>query len=86
MKQLGHVDDVIAFVYKRRDQIVNVKYRTKDKRFSQVTTKCCCCLCTEKCVAKHSSLVCANLLFSEPPRVSDMPVLDWRPASAGSRC
>ena len=36
VKQLGRVDDVIAFVYKRRDQIVNVKYRTKDKRFSQV--------------------------------------------------
>ncbi len=62
VKQLGRVDDVIAFVYKRRDQIVNVKYRTKDKRFSQVTTKWSCCLFSQKCVAKHSSLACAVLL------------------------
>ena len=37
VKQLGRIDDVIAFVYKRRGQIVNVKYRTVDKRFSQVS-------------------------------------------------
>ncbi len=37
VKQLGRVDDVIAFVYKRRGQIVNVKYRTVDKRFSQAS-------------------------------------------------
>ena len=38
VKELGGFDDVIAFVYKRRGQTVNVKYRTKTKRFSQVTT------------------------------------------------
>ena len=40
IKQLGRIDDVIAFVYKRRGQIVNVKYRTVDKRFSQASAIC----------------------------------------------